>query len=244
MVCSSEHLTVTNNPQVLSAAAKMEMNKETAGVEVRDGLNSSQRGFRGILVGRVIERDPETGSFSIIVDAVPRVWKNNQARAPCSFPGQTVNVAGVSGRLIDTRVTTRKGETLEFGAIHDGGATLRVIKEQRNVAPVKPGDYPTLPDDFRGFRGTLQAKVISKGEGRWSKGSRRSIWPLRSFRTSELTRRRSTRPASVARFPWFAMANRSPVCCNTRGAYAGFLPVCDLHLLHHPLFSAGFLHPA
>ncbi|MFZ9090281.1 MAG: hypothetical protein ACO3FE_09335 [Planctomycetaceae bacterium] len=163
----SEHLTVTNNPQVLSADAKMEMKKETAGVEVRDGLNSSQRGFRGMLVGRVTERDPETGSFSVIVDAVPRVWKNNQARDPRSFLGQTVNVAGVSGRLIDTLVTTRKGETLEFGAIHDGGATMRVIEELRKVAPVKPGDYPTLPDDFRGFRGTLQAKVISKGEGRW-----------------------------------------------------------------------------
>ncbi len=165
----SEHLTVTDNPRVLAADAQMEMKAATARVNLSEdgGLPAELRGFRGMLVGRMVEKDPETGSFSVIVDAIPRVWKNNEARNPRAFAGSTVHIAGISGRLIDTLVTTRKGETLEFGAIHDGGSTMRVIEELRKVAPVQPGDYPVLPDAFRGFRGALQAKVVSKGQERW-----------------------------------------------------------------------------
>ncbi len=165
----SEHLTVTDNPRVLAADARMEMKADAARVNLREdgGLPAELRGFRGMLVGRVVEKDPEAGSFSVIVDAIPRVWKNNQARNPRAFAGTTVHIAGISGRLIDTLVTTRKGETLEFGAFHDGGSTMRVVEELRKVSPVKPGDYPSLPDAFRGFRGALQAKVVSKGQERW-----------------------------------------------------------------------------
>ena len=48
--------------------------------------------------------------------------------------------------------------------MHDSGDRLRVGEVLRKVAPVKPGDYPELPDDFRGFKGTLVAKVVSKDD--------------------------------------------------------------------------------
>lgn len=121
-----------------------------------------QRGFRGMLVGRLVEKDVERGTFSVEVDAVPRVWKNNQAASPRSLRGTTVAAGGVSGKLLDVLLLCKVGETLEFGARDDGGERLSVIELLRKVGPVKPGDYPELPDGFRGFRGMLQGRVISK----------------------------------------------------------------------------------
>jgi hypothetical protein len=122
----------------------------------------AQRGFRGMLVGRLVEKDVERGTFSVEVDAVPRVWKNNQASSPRSLRGTTVAAGGVSGKLLDVLLLCKVGETLEFGARDDGGERLSVIELLRKVGPVKPGDYPELPEGFRGFRGMLQGRVISK----------------------------------------------------------------------------------
>lgn len=37
----------------------------------------------------------------------------------------------------------------------------------RKVGAVEKGDYPELPDDFRGFSGVLKAKVVKKDEQLW-----------------------------------------------------------------------------
>ena len=126
------------------------------------GASRGQRGFRGMLVGRLVEKDVERGTFSVEVDAVPRVWKNNQASSPRSLRGSKVTAGGVSGKLLDVLLLCKTGETLEFGARDDGGPQLTVVEMLRKVAPVKPGDYPELPDGFRGFRGMLQGRVIKK----------------------------------------------------------------------------------
>ena len=41
---------------------------------------------------------------------------------------------------------------------------MRVGEVLRKVASVSPGDYPVLPDGFRGFRGMLVGKVIRKDD--------------------------------------------------------------------------------
>lgn len=144
-----------------SASPKM---KEDGEGRVTDGLTKELRGFRGMLVGQLVKKDVERGTFTIKVDAVPRVWKNNQSTHPKSFIGRHADAEGVHGKMLDALVVARVGATVEFGALHDGGDRLRVGEVLRKVAPVKPGDYPELPEAFRGFRGVVVGKVVKKDE--------------------------------------------------------------------------------
>lgn len=139
------------------------MMKESEG-QAEEGLTKELRGFRGMLVGKLTAKDVERGTFSVKVDAVPRVWNNNQSRKPKSFIGKIAEAEGVHSRLLDTLVVSRVGDTIKFGALHDGGDRLRVVELLQKVAPVEPGDYPELPDGFRGFRGILAGKVIKKDD--------------------------------------------------------------------------------
>lgn len=120
------------------------------------------RGFRGMLVGRLQSRDVERGTFTVEVDAVPRVWKNNKASNPKHFIGQVAKMGGVAGKMLDVLVVTRPGETIEFGVLDEGGEHLRVVELLRKVAPVQPGDYPELPDQARGVKGLIIARVVRK----------------------------------------------------------------------------------
>lgn len=162
----SDHLNVTEFVRKVenkrSGAAMM---KREGSASVSEGLTGDLRGFRGMLVGRLVEKDVERGQFTITVDAVPRVWKNSTASLPKSFIGNNVTAGGVTGEQLDVLVVAKPGETIQLGAIHEGGDQVRVVELLRKVAPVKPGDYPILPDGFRGFRGLITAKVVRKDDG-------------------------------------------------------------------------------
>ena len=165
----SDHLTVAEAVRKTGERAdreemKREVMKTEEGGGAEDGLTKELRGFRGMLVGRLVEKDLERGTFTITIDAVPRVWNNNKATSPKSFLGTKVGAEGVTGKMLDTLVVARTGDTLEFGALHDGGDRMRVGEVLRKVGPVKPGDYPVLPDGFRGFKGMVTAKVIRKDD--------------------------------------------------------------------------------
>lgn len=159
----SDHLTVAEavrKVESLADNADGQMERPEMKMERPD----SQRGFRGLLVGRLTAKDSERGTFSIVVDAVPRVWRNNQARNPKSLIGKTVDAGGVHSKLLDALVVSRIGDTIEFGALDNGEGEIRVGEVLRKVAPVKPGDYPELPNEFRGFKGLLKGKVVKKDD--------------------------------------------------------------------------------
>ncbi|MCC9608601.1 M56 family metallopeptidase [Blastopirellula sp. JC732] len=159
----SDHLTVAEGVRKvdsLTSAPDAEMEAPEPKMERTDG----QRGFRGLLVGKLTAKDSERGTFSIVVDAVPRVWRNNQARNPKGLIGKTVDASGVHSNLLDTLVVARIGDTLEFGALDNGEGEIRVGEVLRKVAPVEPGDYPELPEAFRGFKGLLKGKVVKKDD--------------------------------------------------------------------------------
>lgn len=161
----SDHLMVAESVRKADKSPEGEsekMKRENAAVE--DGLTKELRGFRGMLVGRLVEKDVERGTFTITVDAVPRVWKNSKSSKPKGFLGTSVAARGVAGKMLDILVVAKAGDTLEFGAFHEGGQQMRVVEVLRKVAPVKPGDYPVLPDAFRGFQGMVVAKVIKKDD--------------------------------------------------------------------------------
>ena len=157
----SDHLNVAESVRKLDgAAAKMER-KERMGAR---GTN----GFRGMLVGRIVKKDIERGEFSIEVDAVPRVWQRNQLRNPKSLIGKQVRAHGVAGKQLDPLIVSKIGDTIEFGALSDGEEDLRVVEVLRRVAPVKPGDYPALPEGANGLNAMLTGKVVKKDSHLWS----------------------------------------------------------------------------
>lgn len=167
---NSDHLTViegvrkTGESQIRSEAGSTRSTERAMERKGGDGTPNGLQGFRGMLVGRLVEKDVERGTFTITVDAVPRVWENNQSENPKALIGKQVMAEGVTGRLIDALVVVRTGDTIQFGALYDGGPRIRVGEILHKVTPVKPGDYPVLPDDFRGFRGMVTAKVIRKSD--------------------------------------------------------------------------------
>lgn len=120
------------------------------------------RGFRGLIVGRLVEKDVETGTFSVEVDRIARVWRNNEAKNARRAVGRTVEVEGLQGQFLDKLLVMKRGDTLQFGALDTGGDRLRVGELFRKVAPFNASDYPELPDAFRGFKGVLVAKVEKK----------------------------------------------------------------------------------
>ena len=137
--------------------------KGTPTTKSENGFPAGLRGFNGMLAGRLVSKDVEKGTFVVSVDAVPRVWRNSRAKNPKSIVRRNVEVDGVSGKFLDVLLLVKKGETLEFEAKHDGGSRLTFPGELlRKIAPVKPGDYPEIPEDFRGFRGTLVGKIAKK----------------------------------------------------------------------------------
>ena len=157
----SNHVSLDNSVRKVERAGPM---MKADGARITEGLTKELRGFRGMLVGKLIEKDVERGTFTVRVDAVPRVWKNSQSTKPKSFIGRNADAEEVPSRLLDALVVARVGDTLGFGALHDGGDRLRVGEVLRKVAPVKPGDYPELPDAFRGFRGVVVGKVLKKDD--------------------------------------------------------------------------------
>ncbi|WDI41640.1 M56 family metallopeptidase [Bremerella sp. P1] len=158
----SDHLTVAEAVRKVSVSDISEGQMERP--EMKMERPGDQRGFRGLLVGRLTAKDSERGTFSIVVDAVPRVWRNNQARNPKALIGKTVDAGGVHSNMLDALVVARIGDTIEFGALDNGEGEIRVGEVLRKVAPVKPGDYPELPQEFRGFKGILNGKIVKKDE--------------------------------------------------------------------------------
>ncbi len=160
----SNHVSVERFVRKVEADDDKEMMQNEAAAGAGDGLTKELRGFRGMLVGKLVKKDVERGTFTIKVDAVPRVWRNNQATAPKNFIGRNADAGEVPSSLLDALVVTRIGDTLEFGALHEDGDRMRVGEVLRKVAPVKPGDYPELPNAFRGFRGMVVGKILKKDD--------------------------------------------------------------------------------
>lgn len=160
----SNHLTVREMVRKIAKGSReAEMMREESKTS-RAGMTKELNGFRGMLVGKLVEKDVERGTFSISVDAVPRVWKNNESSSPKNYIGKRVDAGGVQGKMLDVLVVTRIGETLEFGAFDEGADRMRVVELLRKTAPVQPGDYPELPSASRGLRGILRGKVVKKDQ--------------------------------------------------------------------------------
>ena len=154
-------LTLPAFAQKSEADKREEKRREAA--EDKVGVNEGLFGFSGMLIGRLVSKDVERGTFTAKVDHVARVWRNNKSKKPRSAVGRTLTVTNVSGKWLDTLLLVKVGETLEFEAQHQRGKTMRFPGEWlHKVAPFKPENYPTPPDDFRGFQGIVVGHIEEK----------------------------------------------------------------------------------
>jgi hypothetical protein len=121
------------------------------------------QGFSGMILGRLVTRDIEQGQFTVTVDYVPRVWRNNRAARPRSAVGKTFLVDGVSGRFLDRLLLIDPGDTVRFEAQQQRDDRLTFPGELLEMAePYDPEDYPVPPDEFRGFRGMITGTIVGK----------------------------------------------------------------------------------
>ncbi len=163
----SDHVNVHEFVRKAGGSESEKMERMTESRESGGASGQGIKGFRGMLVGRLVKKDIERGTFTITVDAVTRVWNNNKSRNPKSLIGQNVDAVETPGKMLDTLVVARVGETIEFGALHDGEDELRVGEVLRKVAPVKPGDYPEIPEEARGIVAMMTAKIVKKDQEMW-----------------------------------------------------------------------------
>ena len=137
----------------------------TISVTAADTIPQELQQFRGMLIGRMLQRDIEKGTFTVTVDYVSRVWENNQASNPRAAAGRTLTIDGVTGKWLDQLLLIKTGETVEFEAQHRGGSTLTFPGEWlRKVPPFKPADHPVPPEGFRGFSGIIHGTIEAKHE--------------------------------------------------------------------------------
>ncbi len=119
--------------------------------------------FSGMMIGKLVQRDIERGDFTVTVDYVARVWRNNKAANPRSAVGKTFRVEGVTGKWLDQLLLIRPGESIEFEAQHREGDAFRFPGEWlKKVAPYDPAQHPVPPAGFRGFSGLVIGTIDEK----------------------------------------------------------------------------------
>lgn len=121
------------------------------------------KGFSGLLVGRLVTKDVDKGAFVVTIDAVSGLSPRNKAEKPKTAIGKTLAVDGLSGQFLDRLLLLKPGDTFYFLARYDGGSRLEFGGEGFwKAEPGKPGDYPQLPEEFRGFQGVIAGRIVAK----------------------------------------------------------------------------------
>jgi beta-lactamase regulating signal transducer with metallopeptidase domain len=136
-------------------------------------------GFRGLLLGELIQKDVEQGAVVLKVAQIKRIWRNNQAKGPQAAVGKTLRLDGISGRFLDELLSINPGDGIEIEARHTRGDTLQFLgeglrkasREELAQAGKAAVDQPAAPRErerFAGFRGMVEGTVVaaSEAEGR------------------------------------------------------------------------------
>jgi hypothetical protein len=128
------------------------------------------RGFRGMVAGRLVEKDVEQGKLVLNVEKIERVWKNNTAKDPQSLVGKTVTIDGVRGRFLDNLLAMKPDDRLEIEVYHIRGEHLSFLGEvlRKLDEPKADGSKGSasagFPEGLRGFRGMLVGELVRKDD--------------------------------------------------------------------------------
>ncbi|MDG2380855.1 MAG: hypothetical protein P8N76_04220 [Pirellulaceae bacterium] len=119
--------------------------------------------FYAVLVGRLKTKDIELGEFKLDVEHVSSMYGNRWIKG--EIVGETVQITGVSGPLLDKLLQIKPGKTLNVrvGKYYPESKTLPVAQKFQvleEMPPFEPADYGVPPKDFRGFRGLLRGEIV------------------------------------------------------------------------------------
>ncbi len=153
-----------------------------------DTVPEAMHGFRGSLIGKLLTKDVEKGTFTAKVERVDQTFRPNKAKDPQAGIGKTFSLFGVSGKYLDVLITVEPGDTVRFACFHREGDRLEFIGENMftKVAPDAPEQKKTeqkkeqpapqsaekspaadqaspegVPAGLVGFRGVLRGKFVS-----------------------------------------------------------------------------------
>ena len=121
--------------------------------------------FYSIVIGRLKTKDIELGEFTMQVDYVTSIYGDRRKKD--QIMGKTVKVVGLSGPWLDKLLLIKRGETLKLRSGTLTGLTITLSPKAtvlERAAPFDPSTYPIPPETFRGFRGVVVGKVVSKSE--------------------------------------------------------------------------------
>lgn len=152
--------------QQVIAWMKAKVGARSKGDNSKKGKNEGRADFYAIVIGRLKSKDVELGEFSLAVEHVTSMYGNRWIKD--EIVGKTVNVTGVSGAFRDNLLLIRRGQTLKFrSGSYDAksktvhfGAKFHVLER---TPAFKPADYGVPPQEFRGFEGVLQGKIVEVG---------------------------------------------------------------------------------
>ncbi|QEG01593.1 Regulatory protein BlaR1 [Stieleria maiorica] len=127
-VPQSDHFTVI---ELAEKIAKGEQHSDvtTESPTPSSGFPDGMKGFRGILRGKLINKDVEKGTLVFEADRATRTWKANRASDTDSCRGRQFLVTGISGKWIDVLITLKTGDLIEVEAFHNSGEHLDFIAE-------------------------------------------------------------------------------------------------------------------
>ncbi len=146
------------------SAAGQKTGKPTARGKAKTAGGATR--FYAIVIGRLKSKDIELGEFTMDVDYVTSIGGNRWVKD--EIVGKTIKVDGVSGAFRDKLLVIKRGETLKVrtGSYIAGkkllgfGYKFHVLERTQ---PFEPEAFGVPPQEFRGFRGILQGKIVEVG---------------------------------------------------------------------------------
>ncbi len=126
----SDHFSLDNTLETISP--NQQAQQTTDKILLPEGMH----GFRGILVGQLLNKDVEKGTLLFQAERAKRVWKQNRAQNLQSAKGRAIAVRGISGEFLDVLLLLNRGDRFEVEAFHNGGNHLDFVGEWlKKIAP-------------------------------------------------------------------------------------------------------------
>lgn len=82
------------------------------------------KGFRGLVIGKLLAKDVEKGEVEIQLETIKTSFKKSAASKPESAVGQKWKVRGIAGKWLDSLLVLNVGDRIELAAFHNGGDVL------------------------------------------------------------------------------------------------------------------------
>ncbi|WP_395718290.1 M56 family metallopeptidase [Prosthecobacter sp.] len=88
------------------------------------GSRDDLKGFRGLLIAKLLAKDVEKGEVEIQIESIKTAFKKSAAPNAAGSVGQKWKVRGIAGKWVDSLLVLNVGDRIELAAFHNGGEVL------------------------------------------------------------------------------------------------------------------------